>query len=125
MPFQRLDYGHDFTRPRITNYTPGSEDESTRYDEGVLFGLLNGIGRLDDPTTHKSWAEGQWAHVISLPRVITLQGGTIFQTPPRGLPDASNNGSRASSWTRLLAAAEPPSGTLCLLTCAGGVAATI
>src|SRR5699024_7361897 len=59
MPFQRLDYGHDFTRPRITNYTPGSEDEATRYDEGVLFGWLNGIGRLDDPTTHKSWADGQ------------------------------------------------------------------
>lgn len=125
MPFQRLDYGHDFTRPRITNYTPGSEDEATRYDEGVLFGLLNGIGRLDDPTTHKSWADGQWANVISLPRVITLQGGTIFQTPPRGLPEAINNASRASSWTGLLEVPESSSVSLSLLNSAGDVAATI
>ena len=125
MPFQRLDYGHDFTRPRITNYTPGSEDEATRYDEGVLFGWLNGIGRLDDPTTHKSWADGQWANVISLPRVITLQGGTIFQTPPRGLPEAINNASRASSWTGLLEVPESSSVSLSLLNSAGDVAATI
>src|SRR5699024_11403800 len=39
-PFQRLDYGHDFTRPRITNYTPGSVDYYTLYHSSLLFALL-------------------------------------------------------------------------------------
>lgn len=124
-PFQRLDYGHDFTRPRITNYTPGSVDESTLYDEGILFGLLNGTGRLDDPSQHKSWQEGKWANVISLPRVVTLQGGTIFQTPPKGLPEAINNATRASSWIGLLEVPEGSTVTLSLNDASGNPAATI
>ena len=124
-PFQRLDYGHDFTRPRITNYTPGSVNEGKLYDEGMLFGLLNGTGRLDDPSTHRSWEDDGWANAISLPRVVTLQGGTIFQTPPRGLPESINNASRASSWTGLLEVPEGSSVTLQLLDASGNPAATI
>lgn len=124
-PFQRLDFGHDFTRPRITNYTPGSIDDAKIYDEGMLFGLLNGTGRLDDATAHRSWAEGNWANAISLPRVVTLQGGTIFQTPPRGLPEAINNASRASSWTGLLEVPEGSNVTLSLNDASGNPAATI
>ena len=124
-PFQQLDYGHDFTRPRITNYTPGSVNEGKLYDEGMLFGLLNGTGRLDDPTEHRSWKDGGWANAMSLPRVVTLQGGTIFQTPPRGLPETINNAARASSWTGLLEVPEGSSVTLELLDAAGIPAATI
>ncbi|MFH0411757.1 GH32 C-terminal domain-containing protein [Corynebacterium sp. L4756] len=123
--FQRLDYGHDFTRPRITNYTPGSIDADKLYDEGMLFGLLNGTGRVDDPTTHKTWSDEGWANAVSLPRVVTLQDGTIFQTPPRGLPEAVNNASRASSWTGLLEVPEGSDVTLSLYDASGNTAATI
>ena len=123
--FQRLDYGHDFTRPRITNYTPGSVEETTLYDEGILFGMLNGTGRLDDPSQHQSWREEQWANVISLPRVVTLQGGTIFQTPPKGLPEAINNATRSSSWIGMLEVPEGSRVTLSLNDASGKPAATI
>src|SRR5699024_3448357 len=106
--FQRLDYDHDFPRPRITNYTPGTDKETTLYDEGTLFVMHNGTGRLDDPSQHQSWREEQWANVISLQRVVTLQGGTILQTPPKGLPEAINNATRASSWIGML---EVPEGS--------------
>ena len=107
-PFQRLDYGHDFSRPRSTNLTPGTVVSHGRYDEALLFGLFNGTGRGDNPAKHPSWEAEGWANALSLPRHVTLQGGKLYQTPPRGLPDAISHSSRARSWTGLM---EVPSGS--------------
>lgn len=100
--FTRLDHGYDFTRPRNTNHTPGTIAPEKFYDEAVIFGLLNGTGRLDDPSTHLSLQESNWANVLSLPRVLTLQGGRIYQTPYPGLPDAIARSNRARSWIGML-----------------------
>ncbi|QNE89320.1 GH32 C-terminal domain-containing protein [Corynebacterium incognita] len=100
--FRRVDYGHDFTRPRNTNYVPGTVSEEQRYDHAILFGLVNGVGRQDDPTNHPTWTEEGWANVLSLPRVVTLQGGTLYQTPPKGLPEAIKESAGARSWIGML-----------------------
>ncbi len=123
--FTRIDHGHDFIRPRSTNTTPGTIPEKQRYDQAVIFGLLNGIGRQDDPTTHLSLRTEGWANPVSLPRVVTLQGGHLFQTPPPGLPDAITRTHGARSWTGLC---EIPSGSAIsveLLDAAGDVAAVV
>lgn len=101
-PFARLDHGYDFTRPRNTNYTPGTIDPEQLYEEAVIFGLLNGTGRLDDPSQHLSLKESDWANVLSLPRVLTLQRGRIYQTPYAGLPDAVAASEQARSWIGIL-----------------------
>ncbi|NLZ58658.1 MAG: glycoside hydrolase family 32 protein [Corynebacterium sp.] len=100
-PFTRIDHGHDFSRPRNTNYTEGTQQVEDRYAEAHIFGLMNGIGRLDDPTRHKSWKEEGWANTISVPRVVTLQEGTLFQTPPSGLLEAIYESDAAAGWTAL------------------------
>lgn len=106
--FQRLDYGHDFTRPRNTNVTPGTIDSDKRYDEATIFGLMSNTGRNDQPAEHPSLKEEGWANALSLPRHLTLQGGMIYQTPARGLPDAVVSTNRARLWTGLL---EVPEGS--------------
>ncbi|MGP5246345.1 GH32 C-terminal domain-containing protein [Corynebacterium flavescens] len=100
--FRRIDFGHDFSRPRNTNFTEGTFSQEQRFDSAILFGLLNGGSRLDDPTSHPTFAEEGWANSLSLPRRVTLQGGKLFQTPVRGLPDAVQHSDRARSWTGLL-----------------------
>ena len=124
-PFTRIDHGHDFTRPRNTNVTAGTVPEDERYLRSVIFGLLNGVGRRDDPARHPSLASGGWANALSLPRVVTLQGGRLFQTPPAGLPDAISRTAGARSWTGLCEI--PPGGSLTatLLDAAGKPAATV
>lgn len=124
-PFTRIDHGHDFTRPRNTNVTAGTVPEDERYQRSVIFGLLNGVGRQDDPSRHLSLPAGNWVNVLSLPRVVTLQGGLLFQTPPAGLPDAISRSTAARSWTGLC---EIPAGsnlTATLVDAAGEAAATI
>ncbi|MDO5076494.1 GH32 C-terminal domain-containing protein [Corynebacterium sp.] len=100
-PFQRLDFGHDFTRPRNTN----TLDHAT-YGRAALFGLMNGIGRYDDPTTHLSLRSEQWANCLSVPRLTTLEGGLLFQTPAFGLPAAVEQTNWARLWTGLFDASE-------------------
>lgn len=100
-PFTRIDHGHDFSRPRNTNYTEGTQTEDDHYAQAHIFGLMNGIGRLDDPTRHKSWKEEGWANCISVPRVVTLQDGALFQTPPEGLLEAIHQSDAAAGWTGL------------------------
>lgn len=97
-PFTRLDHGYDFTRPRNTAYTPGTIREDEIYNQAVLFGLLNGVGRQDNSADHLSIQASDWANVLSLPRVLTLQDGQIFQTPYRGTLDAVASSNRAQSW---------------------------
>lgn len=80
-PFQRFDYGHDFTRPRSATYTSDSPQRPQHYESAVIIGLLNGVGRLDDPGQHYSMRTEGWANALSLPRQVTLQGGTLYQTP--------------------------------------------
>ena len=55
----------------------------------------------------------------------SLQGGTIFQTPPKGLPEAINNATRASSWIGLLEVPEGSTVTLSLNDASGNPTATI
>lgn len=98
-PFQRLDFGHDFTRPRNTNTL-----DRTTYGRAALFGLMNGIGRYDDPTTHPSLTTEQWANCLSIPRLTTLEGGLLFQTPAFGLPSAVAESDYARMWTGLFEA---------------------
>ncbi|WP_151641061.1 GH32 C-terminal domain-containing protein [Corynebacterium sp. 11A] len=88
-PFTRLDRGHDFSRPRNTNVVTGfNTDPAARYASSTMFGLMNGVGRGDDPTTHLSLQQENWANCLTLPRRVTLQGGILYQTPRAGLPDA-------------------------------------
>ncbi|AGF72137.1 GH32 C-terminal domain-containing protein [Corynebacterium halotolerans] len=123
--FTRIDHGHDFTRPRNTNFTPGTVAEENRYSQAVLFGLLNGVGRRDDPAHHPSLTEEGWANAVSLPRVVTLQGGHLFQTPPPGLPDAVTHTSAARSWTGLCEIPTGSSLTLELFDGGGEVAGVV
>ncbi|MDY3127866.1 MAG: GH32 C-terminal domain-containing protein [Corynebacterium sp.] len=125
VPFQRLDYGHDFTRPRSTTYTPSVIDPDTRYDQALLFGWLNGTGRRDDVSNHRSWRDAGWANALSLPRVLTLQGGKIFQTPTPGLPDVVADSKRARMWTGRLEVPAGSSVTVNLLDSSGQPAATV
>lgn len=97
-PFHRIDFGHDFTRPRNTNL---SEPADPRWRRGAIVGALNGVGRFDDPAKHLSWTESGWANAVSVPRVVSLQGGMLFQTPAAGLVDAVTRTDHARMWTAL------------------------
>ncbi|HZK31536.1 MAG TPA: GH32 C-terminal domain-containing protein [Corynebacterium sp.] len=105
--FTRIDYGHDFTRPRNATVIPGTVPEAERHDQAIMFGLLNGVGRQDDPTRHYSLETEGWVNALSGPRVVTLQGGLLYQTPVSGLPEMIRATRRAQSWTGLC---EIPSG---------------
>lgn len=123
--FSRIDFGHDFSRPRITNPTPGTLAEGQRYREGGLFGLMNGIGRFDNANTHLSLEAEGWANALTLPRLITLQDGLIYQTPPAGLPDQIADTNSGASWTGLCEIPTGSSLTVELIDAAGNVAAVI
>ncbi|WP_293771725.1 GH32 C-terminal domain-containing protein [uncultured Corynebacterium sp.] len=123
--FRRLDYGHDFTRPRNTNVTPGTPYRGEGYAEALIIGLLNGRGRADTPLNHHSWAEEGWANVLTLPRHVTLQDGVLYQTPPRHLPRAVEDSDHARLWSGLLTIPEGSSLTVTLLDGAGEPAATV
>ena len=60
-----------------------------------------------------------------MPRHLTLQGGKLFQTPPRGLPDAIRQSERARSWTGVLDVPEGSSVTVTLLDGNGEPAAVV
>lgn len=100
-PFERIDYGHDFTRPRNTNLT-ATADVEDRYARAYLFGLMNGIGRLDDAHQHLSLKEEGWANCLSLPRKVTLQGGKLYQTPAAGLPVEVSESAHAAMFTGVM-----------------------
>lgn len=57
-PFRPIDYGHDFTRPRIIPF-----------DNPVMFGLVG---------SHPS-IESTWANCLSAPRYLTLSEGKLYQ----------------------------------------------
>ncbi|AWB82158.1 beta-fructosidase [Corynebacterium yudongzhengii] len=99
--FTRIDHGYDFTRPRTANITQRTLESGPLFDEAVIFGLLNRAGRADDPSQHLSIRESDWANVLSLPRVLSLQGGRIFQPPRSGVLDAIHTSHRARSWIGL------------------------
>ncbi|MGZ7496366.1 GH32 C-terminal domain-containing protein [Corynebacterium sp. ZY180755] len=125
-PFCRLDYGHDFTRPRNTNLPSTGAHDTQRYNFASLFGLMNGIGRKDRFERHSlSWDEEGWANCLTLPRRLTLEGGRIFQRPITGLLDAVLLSDAASMW---IGVAEIPSGedvTITLRDSSNNVAAVI
>lgn len=105
---RRIDFGHDFTRPRSTNYTPGSVTEHSRLSHAYIYGLMTAAGRGGDPTAEPNWASEGWATPLTLPRRLTLQNGSLYQTPPRGLPEAVSASDRARMWTGLC---DIPAGT--------------
>ena len=123
--FQRVDFGHDFSRPRNTNTTTGTIAQERRYDRAVILGLLNGNGRGDDASKHPTWEAEGWANSLSLPRAVTLQGGVLYQTPAQGLPDAVKLSDYAQSWTGVLEVPENSSVTVTLLDASGEPAAVI
>lgn len=123
--FQRVDYGHDFSRPRNTNTTTGTIPQERRYDRAVILGLLNGNGRGDDATKHPTWEAEDWANSLSLPRAVTLQGGVLYQTPAEGLPDAVKLSDYARSWTGVLEVPAGSSVTVTLKDGSGDAAAVI
>ncbi|MCK7678145.1 GH32 C-terminal domain-containing protein [Corynebacterium sp. CCM 9186] len=104
-PFTRMDFGHDFTRPRNTNFI-GTGTGEQHSDSALVFGLMNGVGRKDDPTGHRSLAEENWVNCLSMPRLVTLQGGRLFQTPTPGLPDVIPGTTAARMFTAILDAGE-------------------
>ena len=57
-PFTVIDFGHDFTRPRVIDHTTP-----------VMFGLVGAHPSLD----------GQWANCLSAPRYLSLVGGELYQ----------------------------------------------
>ena len=124
-PFSRLDYGHDFTRPRSTNVVPGTQTDDERYAEARIFGLLASSGRGGDPTTQPTWATEGWANALSLPRVVTLAGGKLYQTPAPGLPSAVGASERAMLWTGLCEIPVGSSITLDIVDSQGETCATI
>ncbi|WP_257158730.1 GH32 C-terminal domain-containing protein [Corynebacterium cystitidis] len=124
-PFTRIDSGHDFTRPRNTNLTPGTVAEESRYDYAYIFGLFNGVGRGDDATQQRTWQEEGWANALSLPREVSLQGGKLFQTPVTGLPDAVASSRRARFWSGLCDIPVGSSITVELIDSSGKTVATI
>lgn len=124
-PFTRLDYGHDFTRPRSTNVVRGTQTDDERYAEARIFGLLAESGRGGNPTAQPTWETEGWANALSLPRVVTLAGGALFQTPAQGLPDAVGSTERAKLWTGLCEIPVGSSVTVDVLDTKGDVTATI
>ena len=110
-PFTQMDFGHDFTRPRNTNTVRGvNYGNNERYDAALIFGLMNGVGRLDNPATHESLRAEGWANCLSLPRLTTLQGGLLFQTPTPGLTSAIPHTAHARMWSGLIDAHRHTSG---------------
>lgn len=98
--FTRIDHGYDFTRPR-TVYATAATALAANFGEATIFGLLNRAGRADDASAHLSIQESDWANVLSLPRVLTLEDGKIFQAPRAGVLDAVGTSARARSWIGL------------------------
>lgn len=123
--FTRIDYGHDFTRPRNAVFTPGTVSEAERDDQAIMFGLLNGVGRQDDATKHYSLEFGGWVNALSVPRVVTLQGGLLYQTPVAGMPEMVRSSKRARSWTGLCEIPEGSTLSVSLLNGEGEVACRI
>lgn len=124
-PFQRIDFGHDFTRPRNVNFSEGMIPKDERYREAILFGLLNGHGRRDEPAAHPSLTAEGWANALSLPRQVSLQDGKLFQTPSNGLPDAVSDSHHAHMWTGLMDVPAGSKVTVELLNERGNAAAVI
>lgn len=124
-PFRRVDYGHDFVRPRNTNRPSSAIDPAERYDAAVIFGLLNGIGRLDDDSRHPSLDAEGWANALSLPRHVTLEGGLLYQTPVVGLPTAIEHSDNARMWVGLCEIPEGEKLTVELIDSLGQIACTV
>ncbi|MGX0119033.1 glycoside hydrolase family 32 protein [Corynebacterium otitidis] len=100
-PFRRIDHGHDFTRPRNTHIAGREFNGGSVYDTAIIVGLMGGVGRLDDPSKHPSLKAEGWANAISMPRLLSLQGGLVYQTPVPGILSAVSDSNRARSWTGL------------------------
>lgn len=100
-PSQLFDHGHDFTRPRNTNYPRIAEEELKRYERAYIYGFMTNSGRAGDPTAEPNWASERWANTLTLPRRVTLQHGHLYQVPAPGLPDAVDAAERALMWTGL------------------------
>ncbi|SDS21712.1 GH32 C-terminal domain-containing protein [Corynebacterium timonense] len=98
-PALPIDRGHDFSRPRTTNYTHDSTEVSARFDRAYIFGAMRTAGRGADLTHERNWESEGWAGTLSLPRRVTLQNGRLYQTPAPGLPDAVSEAHNVRLWT--------------------------
>lgn len=100
-PGQLFDHGHDFTRPRNTNYPRRASSELNRYERAYIYGFMTNSGRSGDPTSEPNWQTEGWANTLTLPRRVTLQHGHLYQVPAPGLPEAVDLSERALMWTGL------------------------
>lgn len=107
-PFTVVDHGHDFTRPRNTNYRPEEATADNLYERAYLYGFMTNTDRAGDPTAEPNWDAEGWANALTLPRRVTLAGGRLYQVPAPGLPDAVDTTDRARMWAGLC---EVPSGS--------------
>ena len=80
-PYTVLDFGHDFTRPRVISG-----------DQPVMFGLVG---------AHPDFHE-QWANCLSSPRFLTLLNGHIFQDVVGASRAVKGYSDRALIWTSQL-----------------------
>ncbi len=124
-PFRTLDHGHDFTRPRNTNYRLDETTPENRYQRAYLYGFMTNTDRAGDPTKEPNWETEGWANALTLPRRVTLQGGRLYQVPAPGLPDAVAETDRARLWTALCEIPVGTSVTAEILDGNGEVAATL
>lgn len=102
-PFTRIDYGHDFSRPRTTNF---DVTDTTSLEGAIIFGLMDGGGALHDLDTDPSFSSEDWVNCLSAPRLVTLQDGHLFQTPYPGLTSEIEKTERASLWSGLFSVGE-------------------
>lgn len=100
-PAQLFDHGHDFTRPRNTNYPRHAQEELDLYERAYIYGFMTDSGRQGDPTAEPNWEAEGWANALTLPRRVTLQHGHLYQVPAPGLPEAVDLAERALMWTAL------------------------
>jgi len=102
-PFTRIDYGHDFSRPRTTNF---DVTDTTSLEGAIVFGLMDGGGALHDLDRDPSYHSEKWVNCLSAPRLVTLQDGHLFQTPYPGLIAEIEKTERASLWSGMFSVGE-------------------
>lgn len=121
-PFRRIDYGHDFIRPRTATSTNPS---TLRHERGILFGVVDGVSHQVDAAHLRVVENEDRVSAVSLPRMVSLQGGTLYQTPAPGLVDAITRTEAARMWTGLCEITHGSSLTVDIVDSEGSVAARV
>ncbi|AZA13258.1 glycoside hydrolase family 32 protein [Corynebacterium choanae] len=98
-PFTRLDFGHDFTRPRATPVDSNSWVPAPR--EILLLGLLNSVSRGDAAGECLSFRTQGFANPLTLARLTTLEGGRLYSRPSASFVEQIRSSQHAFGLTAL------------------------